>query len=124
MKMTNDKTELNDFELDEVFAAARREAPAVSEDFMARIVADAFKVQDEFSAPAVETEDERLSLFEMLWDMLGGWAGAGGLVAAAATGLWIGIAPPNALSLIDEAIWGSSVDLTVFSGDDILGLEG
>lgn len=124
MKMTNDKHELNDFDLNEVFATARRAEPVVSDDFMARILADAAMIQEEHLAQPVATVVETGGFLAMLWSMLGGWAGTGGLAAAAAAGLWIGIAPPDALSGVNEAIWGTNVDLTVFSSDDILGVEG
>lgn len=124
MKMTTEKPDMNDFELDEIFASARRAKPEVRDDFMTRLLADAAMVQDEWSAPSVEKITEGGGLLTLVWSMLGGWAGTGGLAAAAITGLWIGIAPPDALSVIDDAIWGTSVDLTVFSSDDVLGVEG
>ncbi len=124
MKMTNDKHDMNDFDLDEVFASARRAEPVLSDDFMARILADAAMVHEERSAPTVAKALETGGFLAMLWSMLGGWAGTGGLAAAAVAGLWIGIAPPDALSVIDEAIWGTSVDLSVFTSGDILGVEG
>ena len=42
-----------------------------------------------------------------LFELLGGWLGLGGLATATATGLWLGIAPPEALS----PVLGSPVTL-------------
>ena len=121
--MTDKRTDLTDLELDDLFASARTVDPDPHDDFMARLFADIDDVADGFEQVALPTE-ERRSLLASLWAALGGWAGASGLAAAAAAGLWIGISPPASLSSVTDVIWADSVDVSLFASEDILGLEG
>lgn len=83
MKMSDEDRDLEHF-----FAAARAEAPEISDTLTARILADA-----EAEIPPARRE----TLWAALWAILGGRLGAGGLVTAAAMGIWLGVAPPGAL---------------------------
>ena len=121
--MTDKRTDLTDLELNDLFASARTADPDPTDDFMARLFADIDDVADGFEQVALPTE-ERRSLVASLWAALGGWAGASGLAAAAAAGLWIGISPPASLSSVTDVIWADSVDVSLFASEDILGLEG
>ena len=85
--------------LDPFFEAARAQRPAPSDDLLARVMADA-----EAAATArvpVEQVDSRTGVLVRLKEALGGWPGLAGLTAAAAAGVWIGVAVPDigALSL-------------------------
>lgn len=123
--MTNNKTELTDFELDDIFASARRTKVAPSDDFMARILADAEDVSQSWAIPeAPQRDTETTNILAVMWSLIGGWAGTGGLAAAAVAGVWLGIAPPDAFNDVNDLIWGTSIDVTLFSSDDFLGLEG
>ena len=42
---------------------------------------------------------------------LGGWPAVAGLSAAAVTGLWIGVAPPEELSTTAQMVWGEDITL-------------
>ncbi len=122
--MTDKDSQLTDVQLDELFASARTDDPVPQEDFMARLFADidseaAAQVTAQTTAPI----EPRRSVLASLWAALGGWAGAGGLVAAATTGIWIGVADPSSLSTITDLIWGDSLSVSVLAPEDILGLE-
>ncbi len=97
MKMV-DKKPLNDAELEGVFAVARDVPPAASEDFMARILADAMAEMPR--APTVAAT--RPAKAEGGWianllGMIGGWPAAAGLAVATVSGLMIGIGTPDTL---------------------------
>ncbi|WP_291729535.1 hypothetical protein [Leisingera sp. F5] len=81
-------------ELDDLFAAARSEPPALPDRLNAAILADAARAQAGFQA-AAPAQAPRQPLWRQLIEALGGWPALGGLAAASAAGLWIGIAPPS-----------------------------
>ncbi len=80
-------------ELEALFAAAR--APALPPDLSARILADAAAEQPRL--PPCEPRRLRPHRLRQVFGLLGGWPGLGGLVAASAAGVWIGVAPPGFL---------------------------
>jgi hypothetical protein len=118
MTIEPDKREIDrlDALLDEV--AGQKAAP--SADLMARVLADAARVQLPVAARPLAQGSS--GVFSPLWAALGGWAGAGGLAAVAAAGVWLGIAPPAALESVTYIFFGNSVTLQVFSADDVLGV--
>ena len=95
--------------LDAHFDAARHHAATPDEAFLARVAADAADVQASFLQ---KTERQRPSQqgVRAVLSMLGGWPAAASLTSAAAMGLWLGIAPPNALTLMAQ-------DLLIDQGD-------
>lgn len=118
MTIEPDKTEMD--ALDALFAEVAGQRAEPSANLMARVLADAARVQ----APAAAAPQARGSsgFFSPLWTALGGWAGAGGLAAVAAAGVWLGIAPPAAFETVTDVFFGSSVTLQVFSANDVLGM--
>lgn len=87
--MEHDKKQsLDDFELDRFFADARCETPLPSADFLARIEADADRLQPRVVVPPRVTKHG-------LWERLATWIGRvalpSGLAAAGLTGIWIGL---------------------------------
>ena len=77
--------------LEGVFAAARQTAPEPSAAFLMRVMAEAEAVQAaRQAAPAAARPAARGSRLAGLMALVGGWPALGGMVAAAATGLWIG----------------------------------
>ncbi|MAB06319.1 MAG: hypothetical protein CML50_09960 [Rhodobacteraceae bacterium] len=116
MTMT-DKRKAEEGALAPWFEAGRAEAPAASEDWLARMERMAL---DEMPAPrpaaAPETPAAQVRRGGWLRETLGalgGWPAMAGLVAACATGIWFGAADPSGLTdLLDAA-----------SGDTITALE-
>jgi hypothetical protein len=80
--------------LEAFFAEARVQAPEPGADFLARVMADAERVQAGFAAPTIASGDEGAGVLGGIWEALrgafGGWAPMGGLVTAALAGVWIG----------------------------------
>lgn len=101
---------MDDQELDQILAQMAKESPAPSDDLMARVLADAEELRP---VPGARIES-RDSFLGSILSVLGGWAGAGGLVTAGVVGLWIGISPPTALDTATTTLWDSfSSDVTV-----------
>jgi hypothetical protein len=86
-------TDRDDQLLAPYWAAARRDdAVQPSPDWMARVLADAERVQP---VPGVAAPDP---FWSQIFSTFGGWPGLGGMVAASAAGLWLGFAPVSFLS--------------------------
>ncbi|NIZ14706.1 hypothetical protein [Phaeobacter sp. HF9A] len=101
----DDKTDFED--LDALFAEARDAAtPELPEALMSAILADAAAEQSSWQTVAVTARPDRRGPLALLVMALGGWGSVGGLVAASCTGLWIGIADPEA------AQWAPGFTLT------------
>ena len=100
-------------ELEDLFAAARAEPPAVPDQLTAAILEDAARVQPGLQA-AAPARRARLPLWRQLTEAIGGWPALGGLAAVAllATQLdstsdaWAGLPPAILVSaLVGQAIW-------------------
>ncbi|WP_253276812.1 hypothetical protein [Ruegeria sp. 6PALISEP08] len=81
----------DNLELDQLFAQARQQRPALPDDLAVRIQTDAEAVRLNRMKPA---PGPRPALLERLVRNLGGWQGLSGLVAASAAGVWIGFSAP------------------------------
>ena len=112
-------TENQDFDrvVGPMLADARTADAQVPDGLMARIAADAARVQDEWkqaawrAAPAV-----RVPFWRQFPSVLGGTPAVGGLVAACAAGVWLGVAPPQGLDPLDFMTSSSAGStLTVYS---------
>ncbi len=88
-----DRKDLNESELDDLFAAAQGAAPAPSKALLMRIAGDADVIASERAAPPVR----RASLWSRAVAAIGGWPSVAGLAAAGIGGLAIGITSPEAL---------------------------
>ena len=102
MKMVDDRKD--DQALDAFFAAATSKSPEMSEDFMARLVADA-----EASLPSVERP---IAPATPWFGNLKTWFAASGLSGAAMVGLWIGFVMPDVVSTMTFA--DDTVELYTF----------
>jgi hypothetical protein len=102
-----------DDEMDAIFAAAHAHAPEPDADFLARVLADAEAVQDGFAAVPEPARAQRAPACGLrgVFAALGGWPAVAGLGAAAVTGLWIGVAPPESLSTTAQMVWSDDVTL-------------
>ncbi len=111
MRMT-DKRPLSDAELDGLFAASRRAAPAPSDDLMARVLGDAAEAAAPAAVPAPRRAGRRGLLAQ-----IGGWPAAAGLAAAAVAGLAIGLWQPEAL---DDLTGGYLASAAGYEIEDLL----
>ncbi|WP_317055663.1 hypothetical protein [Roseovarius rhodophyticola] len=121
--MTHDKDTKRNPEgsfLETHFEAARQTAPAPGKDLVQRILADANEVQSGLSvSPEVSVRSAPRGIVALL-QTLGGWPAAASLSSAAAVGLWIGIAPPDALTLVAQDL----LPTQVADGDDATASDG
>lgn len=90
-----DKAPQGQSDLDDLFAAARGNRPAMPEHLTRAILADAAREQPGYQPVAPAPIGQRRSMLAQLVVAIGGWPALGGLVAASAAGLWVGIAPPD-----------------------------
>lgn len=105
--------------LEEWLSEARAQQLAPSETLMARILHDADRVQP--ASPRMP--QPRAERPGRLWfRALGGWAGFGGLAAAAATGFWIGYLPPEVLAPYVPALGAEDASSLGLGLDDPLAL--
>lgn len=92
----------------------------------ARIIADAARVQDDWKQAAYrDAPAARVPFWRQFLSVLGGAPALGGLVAACATGIWLGAAPPQGFDPLGSVVSTTSA-LTVYSElqDTILSEEG
>ena len=82
-------------ELEAFFAEARQGADQMPVGLMGRIMADADRVQTGFGERTTPVRTP--GLWAQIMQVLGGWPAMGGLAAACAAGVWIGLAPPSFL---------------------------
>ncbi|KMK68102.1 hypothetical protein [Puniceibacterium sp. IMCC21224] len=87
--------------LDAFFEAARAQDSGADPDFLARLQADALR-----EMPVAQPRT-RPGLLSEIWRAIGGWPAVAGLTAAAVTGLWVGMSPPEVVS----DLWTASVSL-------------
>jgi len=102
------------------FDAAQRETPVVSDALMARVAADAVRVQRQTQTqnqiPASRAEQ---GWRQQLVNVLGGWRGMGALVAACAAGVWLGFAPPADWVDPVQIVMQTESDLEMFETEDL-----
>lgn len=120
-------------DLDALFVAARAEPLRPSAELTSRILADAAQVQAwQAQTAAAENPVHRglnrglRHLWQQFQASIGGWPAVGGLAAASAAGLWIGLAPPDFLpdpAQIAGALADGQSDLTYETYDLALLLE-
>ncbi|WP_152912311.1 dihydroorotate dehydrogenase [Candidatus Rhodobacter oscarellae] len=111
-----EKPPLSDLELDDLFAAKRRTAPAPAPALMARVLADAAHVAAaQTAAPRATAAPE--GLMQRILGAIGGWPGAAGLVTASVAGLAIGLATPEAIETLTSDYLGAA---NAFELDDFM----
>lgn len=98
-----DENGRDDAMLDEVFAAGRADAPVPSADLLARIMADADGVAEGREA-LTEPRRKRRSWIAGIAAVVGGWPALAGMATAAAAGVWIGAAQPEAVTTLTGGV--------------------
>jgi hypothetical protein len=104
--------------VDDLLARMRDGAPDPSGDLMARVLADAMAAQ----VPP-RTATPGLSIWSQIGRALGGWPTFGGLSAATAAGLWLGVAPPVLLSDWAAQVLGQTETIDLYATNDLFGLS-
>lgn len=104
-----DKRELDDLELDALFASARGQDTLPSGDLMERVLADALAVQTLAQAAAVPVAPRR-RWWQAALAAVGGWPAMAGLATAGVAGIWIGVSPPESLSDGASALFALETD--------------
>lgn len=88
--MTTERNELTESQLDALLDQARSETAPVSDDLMARIMADAEREMPRVPEPVTDAKPSR-GFFRELFAQIGGLPGVGGLAMAGIMGITIGI---------------------------------
>lgn len=94
--------------LDGLFAEARVPNDAPNDDLMARVLADASAAR-----PTAEIVPPSGSFLSGLLDLCGGWPALSGVAAAGVAGLWVGLAPPEAVEGWVAEMIGAQTELTL-----------
>ena len=84
-------TQPDDRLLASLFDEARSEDAELSDDLMARVLADA----SEYQPKTQSVTTAKISIWEKLLSGVGGWPALSGVTAAGVAGLWIGLTPPD-----------------------------
>jgi hypothetical protein len=111
--MTQRDDLLSTAQMDALFTAAQAETVAPSQDFMARVLADADATQDAMGAglpawaqaPVVAAAP---SILDKILDYVGGWRGGAGLATATVMGLAFGLGAPETVSQVAAGTWTNS----------------
>jgi len=104
-----DKRELDDLELDALFASARGQDTLPSGDLMERVLSDALAVQTLAQANSTPAAPRR-RWWQAAWMAVGGWPAMAGLATAGVAGIWIGVSPPEGLSDSASALFALETD--------------
>lgn len=133
--MTQRDDFLSDADLNSLFAEAQSDVTAPSNDFMARVLADADGVQDAAGAglpdwaQAQTAPKPRGRWLAAVLDSVGGWRGGTGLATATIMGLGIGLGAPSTVTQLAAGTWTSTADadtdvasteITSFALDDMV----
>lgn len=116
MRMAEDTHEFEG--LGSFFEAAKRDGGRLPEGLSDRILADAAREQA-LIIHSVERSSGLRKWFGQFRDVLGGWYGMGGLAAACAAGVWIGISPPTGLPDPVQLVFGTQTEMDLLSSDDL-----
>lgn len=114
--MMTDRNNKSQNDLAGLFASAKQGAHDLPPGLMDRVLADARRVQDEIVVVPIATP----SLLRRLLDVLGGWPEMGGLIAACATGIWLGFAPPTMIPDPLDLVGLTQSDLDMFDADNLI----
>ncbi len=110
------EAEMNDSDLDDLFAVAKRHKTAVSSDLMARVMADADLHMPRPVVPK-RVVAPRVGVWSAIVTAIGGAGALAGLSTATLAGVWIGFAQPTAISAVTDVLW---TDEAVYETVDVL----
>lgn len=96
---------MQDSDLDDLLAAARADRPRPSDGLMARVIADADRLQPRAAPARPRAAPPRAGLWAWLSGAFGGPGALAGMAAATLAGLWVGVVQPAPLSTLTGAFW-------------------
>ncbi|HMO09534.1 MAG TPA: periplasmic heavy metal sensor [Paracoccaceae bacterium] len=110
--MTRPDDHTDDALLGAFFDVARADRAAPGDALMSRVMADAAAEAGRRGhlAAARQAPAARPGWRAALLAALGGHGAVAGLAAAAVAGLWVGLAPPSALTMLAPDLWGEAED--------------
>ena len=108
--MSNMTRKAQDMELDEILQLAAEDRKQVNGTLMERVLADAYRVQDDIAAGDPQTAKRSLSKsgISALIAAFGGWRPVSGLATAIIAGVWLGYAPPAIFDEFAAGIWSGA----------------
>jgi len=119
MKMAETDKDFKDLDL--LFAETRQSEGQMPEGLFRRIVADGEQVQAGFAAAAAARgQAHGQGMWSQFVTVLGGWPTLGGLAAACAAGVWIGLAPPSFLPDPAELVLGGNAQMDLIGLDELI----
>jgi len=120
------EADMNDSDLDILFAQARDTAQVPSADLMARILSDAERHQPPVAGFARAPAPPRQGLWATMLTAIGGGAALAGLSTATLAGLWLGMAQPSSFTAVTETFMSTETLDTVdlIPGFDTILTEG
>ncbi|TCP41331.1 hypothetical protein [Rhodovulum marinum] len=104
--------QMNDTELEALFAAGRAVRATPSAALLARVMDDAMAETGARATPEPRPHGAPRGALAGLVAALGGWPALGGLATAGVVGIWIGYAAPGGLEAVTAAMLGSGYDVT------------
>lgn len=96
---------MQDSDLDDLLAAARADRPTPSPALMARVIADADRLQPRPALRAAPAARSRPGFLAVLAEAFGGRGALAGMAAATLAGVWVGAAQPAAFSVLTAGVW-------------------
>ena len=103
--------------VDHLLAQARQAEVAVTEDLMARVLADAAREQARHLSVTVPRR--RPGPFGWVEALIGGWPALGGVLAAGLAGLWVGMVPPAGIESLAADLFGTTQPVTFLPEPDL-----
>ena len=106
-------------DLERLLAKGRRQSGQMPAGLSQRILADADRVQAGFGSVPAAQAAARPGFWSQVMSALGGWPAMGGLATACAAGIWIGLASPSFLPVLDGFVAQDSPDIDLIDIDGL-----
>lgn len=120
------ETDMRDTDLDDLFAKARLTEPPESTALMARVYADALRLQPQAAPVLRPVVVNNSGWWTTLSNALGGKRGLAGLGTAAVAGVMVGFVQPTSVLALTESVFAASTvdEVDLMPGIDAILTEG
>lgn len=117
---------MRDTDLDDLFAKARAVEPPQSPALLARVYADAMRVQPKPVAISLAIPAHKQTWWAKLSNALGGKRGLAGLGTAAVAGVMLGLVQPTSVLALTESFFATATvdEVDLMPGIDAILTEG